>query len=132
MFSVLESKSPWSRDFPNGPLVKASHRECGLIHGQGAEIPHAYGPKKAKHGTEAKLWRVQWGLYNSSYQRGLPRWLSRQGISCQYEFNLWVRRFLEEENGNPLQNSCLKYPTDRGAWRATVRRVTKRQTQLSK
>ena len=25
-----------------------------------------------------------------------------------------------EENGNPLQCSCLKNPTDRGAWRAAV------------
>ena len=28
-------------------------------------------------------------------------------------------------NGNPLQSSCLEKPTDRGAWRATVRGVTK-------
>ena len=27
--------------------------------------------------------------------------------------------------GNPLQYSCLKNPMDRGAWRATVHRVTK-------
>ena len=26
-------------------------------------------------------------------------------------------------NGNPLQYSCLKYPMDRGTWRATVYRV---------
>ena len=25
----------------------------------------------------------------------------------------------EEENGNPLQYSCLKIPMDRGAWQAT-------------
>ena len=30
---------------------------------------------------------------------------------------------LEEGRGNPLQNSCLENPTDRGAWRATVRGV---------
>ena len=30
-----------------------------------------------------------------------------------------------EENGNPLQYSCLKNPMDRGAWRATVQRVTR-------
>ena len=71
-------------------------------------------------------------LKSSSYRKGLPRWLSRQRISCQYEFILWVRRFLEEENSNSLQNSCLKHPTDRRAWRATVQRVTKSQTQLSK
>ena len=29
-----------------------------------------------------------------------------------------------EENGNPLQYSCLGNPTDRGAWRATVQGVT--------
>ena len=34
-------------------------------------------------------------------------------------------------NGNPLQYSCLENPMGRGAWRATVHGVTKRQTQLS-
>ena len=32
---------------------------------------------------------------------------------------------------NPLQNSCLGNPMDRGTWRATVCGVTKSQTQLS-
>ena len=27
-------------------------------------------------------------------------------------------------NGKPLQYSCLETPLDRGAWQATVRRVT--------
>ena len=35
-----------------------------------------------------------------------------------------------EGNGNPLQYSCLENPTDRGAWRATVRGVKKSQTRL--
>ena len=34
-------------------------------------------------------------------------------------------------NGSPLQYSCLENPMDRGAWRATVHGVTKRQTELS-
>ena len=34
-------------------------------------------------------------------------------------------------NGNPRQYSCLGNPMDRGAWRATVQRVTKSQIQLS-
>ena len=34
-------------------------------------------------------------------------------------------------NGNPLQYFCLKNSMDRGAWQATVRGVTKSQTQLS-
>ena len=30
-----------------------------------------------------------------------------------------------EENGNPLQHSCLENPMERGAWRAAVHGVTK-------
>ena len=33
-------------------------------------------------------------------------------------------------HGNPLQDSCLENPMDRGAWRATVRGVSKSRTQL--
>lgn len=36
-----------------------------------------------------------------------------------------------EKADNPLQHSCLKNPTHRGAWRATVQRITKSWTQLS-
>ena len=35
------------------------------------------------------------------------------------------------EEGMTLQCSCLENPVDIGAWRATVHRVAKRQTQLS-
>ena len=40
-------------------------------------------------------------------------------------------RSLGEGSGNALQYSCLGNPMDRGAWRATVHRVAKSQTQLS-
>ena len=33
--------------------------------------------------------------------------------------------------GNPVQYSCLKNLTDRGAWRAIVHRAAKSQTQLT-
>ena len=36
-----------------------------------------------------------------------------------------------EENGNPLQYSCLENPIDRGDWWATVQGFTKSQTRLS-
>ena len=35
-------------------------------------------------------------------------------------------------HGNPLQYSCLENPMDRGAWQATVHRVTESQTQLKR
>ena len=34
--------------------------------------------------------------------------------------------------GNPLQYSCLENPMDRGAWQATVPRITQSQTQLKR
>ena len=34
-------------------------------------------------------------------------------------------------HGNPLQDSWLENPMDRGAWRATAHGVAKSQTQLS-
>ena len=33
-----------------------------------------------------------------------------------------------EENGNPLQYSCLENPMDRGAWQAIVHGVTESRT----
>ena len=49
---------------------------------------------------------------------------------------MWVQSLgwedaLEVENDNPFQYSCLKNPMDKGAWQATVQRVTKNQTLLS-
>ena len=36
-----------------------------------------------------------------------------------------------EENGNPLQYSCLENSMDRGAWQAIVHGVERSQTRLS-
>ena len=36
-----------------------------------------------------------------------------------------------EENGSPLQYSCLENPMDRGAWRAAVPGVTKSRHNLA-
>ena len=35
-------------------------------------------------------------------------------------------------HGNPFQYSCLENPMDRGAWRATVQRVTQSRTRLKR
>ena len=39
-------------------------------------------------------------------------------------------RSLGGGHGNPLQNSCLENPMNRGAWQAAVHGVTKSQTGL--
>ena len=45
----------------------------------------------------------------------------------------YMKKYLSkgEGNGNPLWNSCLENPMDRGAWWATVHGVAKSQTQLN-
>ena len=42
-----------------------------------------------------------------------------------------VSKILGGGHGNPLQDSCLENPMDRGAWWATVHRVAQSRTQLS-
>ena len=37
----------------------------------------------------------------------------------------------EEENGNPLQYSCLENSMDRGAWWAPVHSIAKSRTRLN-
>ena len=41
-------------------------------------------------------------------------------------------RFPGGRHGNPLQDSCLENPMDRGAWQAAVHRVAKSGTWLKK
>ena len=63
---------------------------------------------------------------------GLPQWLSSKESACNAgaagSFH-GSRRSQGGGHGNPLQYSCLKNPMGRGAWWATVHRVTKSQTQ---
>ena len=40
-----------------------------------------------------------------------------------HAFNPWSGRSPGEGPGNPLQDSCLENPMDRGAWQATVHGV---------
>ena len=67
---------------------------------------------------------------------GLPLWLTVKNLPVMQE--TWVlslgqedRRSPREENGYPLQYSCLENPMDRGAWQATVYGVAKSWTRLS-
>ena len=62
---------------------------------------------------------------------GIPWWLSGKEFTCNAEDTVdegsvpgsgWSSR---ERNGNPLQYFCLGNSMDRGAWWATVHRVTK-------
>ena len=73
--------------------------------------------------------------YGLKYKvEGLPWRLSGKESACNAgDLGLitGLGKFTGEENGNPLQYSCLENSMDRGAWQATVHGVTKSQTQLS-
>ena len=68
---------------------------------------------------------------------GLPRLLSGKknlpasaGDTGDLSLILGLGRSSGEGNGNPLQDSCLENPMNRGAGRAVVHEVTK-ETRLS-
>ena len=72
---------------------------------------------------------------SSSLQRGFPRWrwLKGKESACDVGATGSIPgsgRSPGVEHSDPLQYSCLENPTDRGAWQATVHRVTESQTQL--
>ena len=68
---------------------------------------------------------------------GFPRWLSGKESTCiagnarDSGSIPGSGRSPEGGNGNPLQYSCVENPMGRGAWQATVHRVTKSRTRLN-
>ena len=83
-------------------------------------------------------------LYSQAHTQGLtdvyvkvqivPQWLSGKESACQWGDTSLIPgsgRSPGEENGNPLQYSCLENSMDRGAWWAIVPGVKKTWTQLS-
>ena len=61
-------------------------------------------------------------------ERGLPRWLSGKESAYNVGDTGLIPgsgRSPGEENGYPLQDSCLENPMDGGAWGATVHGVPK-------
>ena len=52
-------------------------------------------------------------------------------INCKHPFCHLIVHTYGEDNGIPLQYSCLANPMDGGAWQAAVHGVAKSQTQLS-
>ena len=87
-------------------------------------------PARHSKGNSGLLW-----VYRS-HSKSLPRltgtkWLSGDRICLQgsrWGLMPGSGRFPGEGNGNPLQYSCLRNPTDRGAWWATVHGVAELDT----
>ncbi|CAI9160473.1 unnamed protein product [Rangifer tarandus platyrhynchus] len=81
---------------------------------------------------ELKPGRQEWGML--SIKDGREGFLKRVLFKCLPVDLSGIRgaagRSPTEENGNPRQYSCLENFMNRGAWRATVQRVSKSQTPL--
>ena len=79
-----------------------------------------YSPQVAKSQTRLSD-------FTAHADEGLPCWLTGNlPASAGYIGSIpGLGRSPGEGNGNTLQYSCLGNPMDRGAWRATVRGVTK-------
>ena len=87
--------------------------------------------------VKMKKWRPGWTLprsFNSTAERDFPS----SAVDKTHAPNTGgptsipgLGRSPGRGHGNPLQYSCLENPTDRGAWQATVHRVTKSWTQVN-
>ena len=71
------------------------------------------------------IYLEMWGFPDDSMVKNLP---ANAGDARDVRLISGSRRFSGEGNGNPLQNSFLENPVDRGNWQATVYGVTKSQT----
>ena len=90
----------------------------------------------AFHGVaKSRTWLSNWVEPNWKYQAmDFPRGSDRKEFACNavdLDSIAGLERSPGEENGYPLQYSCLENSMDRGAWWATVHGVTKSWTGLS-
>ena len=67
-------------------------------------------------------WKIQWMEEPGRLQSGMTEWL-------HFHFSLSC---IGEQNGTPLQYSCLENPRDRGAWWAAVYGVAQSRTLLKR
>ena len=85
---------------------------------------HALEKEMAAHSSV-----LSWRIPGTGEPGGLPYMGSHRVWSDLAAAAAWC--VSGEENGNPLQCSCLGNPMDRGAWQATVHWVAKSGTWLS-
>ena len=78
---------------------------------------------------------LRWPCVPSQAPRTDRQWLGGENNGITGASALYVcsrtNTYAGEGNGNPLQYSCQKNCTDRGAWWATVHGVAKSQARLS-
>ena len=77
-------------------------------------------------------------LHSCSDKPGFPRGTGDKGPACKCRrrerrrFDPRVGKTPGGGHSSPLQYPCLEHPMHRGAWQATVHRVTESQTRLKR
>ena len=141
---LSHSKAVVLRDFSGGPMVKYLPSNTGdmdSIPGQKTKIPHATGQlthvpqllslqtthtKKILHDAN-KTQCSQIDKYGSVHKESDCN-AGDAGDTGDTDSIPGSGRSPGEKNGNPLLYPCLEKPMDRGAWWATVQRVSKSRT----
>ena len=93
-----------------------------------------YSEKKVQFHFGSKRDRTSDGFDARCFVLGFPSGSDGKESGCNVGNASWIPgsgRSPREENGNPLQYSCLENPMDGGAWWARVHRVIKSWTQLN-
>ena len=78
--------------------------------------------------SHVQLFVIRWTVYINTHMT-FPGGSVVKESTCQcrrHGFDPWLGRSPGEENGNPLQYSCLGNSMDREAWQATVHGSSKR------
>ena len=114
----------WTATYQAPPSMGFSRQE----YWSGVPLPSPH-PDKSDLLTKTAL-----VTYSDKQQSLSLLYVTRESLVAQLVKNLpalqetWVQsllgRYPGEENGNPLQYSCLENPRDRGAWWAAVYGVT--------
>ena len=107
-----------------------------IFHFQAPEISHILAclcsPYSPENSPDRNWTKGPLNINRASLVAGLVKNLSANaGDARSASLIPGLGRSPGERNGNPLQDSCLENPVDRGAWWATVPGAAKSQTWLS-
>ena len=111
--------------------VSLSYKHCWALSGLANRCQSPRKPKRRRqwHPTPVLLPRRSHGQRRLVGCSPWGRWEldTTQWLHFHFHFSLSC---IGEENGNPLQCSCLENPRESGAWSAAVYGVTQSRTQL--
>ena len=135
LFSNISCRLTWiKRKVPFSDVRTTNNIKALNLKGDDFRVDGAFVLLRVPAGEAPRAvpkWR---GRYQFMKAGGDPASVAHgRGPTCHardVRLDPWVRKVLWGRECSPLQYSHLENPTDGGAWRATVQRVSKSRTQL--